>query len=300
LPILRQQPDATVFGYGDTESLDLGRFYLAQARAAFVSNFGATNYAGRPAQIVSYHTSRPWPPLRRQSTRDEPSQVLLTIDSASASLLDVTVLAEGEGAASAQHPWRAELFELPAAASDDLFSLPPASGRQRAELPNPRSPTLPDEALIALHDAVQRSQQPLYAPQLLPEQEMRSLALGLDDVRAALLYEGEFSTLAVLPADPSDAPPEGEAGPERRTGNFSYRIKAEGIDDRLPMSAAFVSMQDAGGAVQLILLDQFATPAERAAQLERTIASLQPITAANVEALSRSFYQPGAAGGASR
>lgn len=291
LPILRQQPDATFFNASSLP--DLSRFYLAQARATLPTTLGETNVAGRNAQIVAYSTDQPLPTIGRRQPTPRASRVLLTIDSATATLLDVAVLPDGEGENAAIHPWRSTLFELRETAPDTVFALPGTASNQRSSLANPRAPASFNNNVLTLQQALSRDQQPLYAPQTLPEDITRSMALGLgtgSDV--ALAFEGEFSSVLVSSASLLRS---GEAfdAPERVAGAFSYRVGSMKLGGTVPISVAQVTRSDnADFIAHVYLLNQYATDQEREAQIERIIGSLQPVTSANVDTLGRSFYTP--------
>jgi hypothetical protein len=297
LPLLRGQPLASAFARDPSEPGDLGPLYLAQARAANASFLGQTTMLGRPAYLLTYRTSQlpdqpPWP------EGGQPAQVVLTIDAQTYALLDVAVLPEGVAEGAARHPVQALQVELLESVPDDRFYLPSSPEvAQQDSVASVRFPYLQEELFLSLNDAARRSGS-LLAPQQLPDERMRGLAVAVSlDAAApvALLYEGEFQNLIVMPGSPEDGmPTEGE---ERSAGAFRYRIVEQAASGGL---VAFAYRPDTPEQrVMLILNDELSTDAERVATLEALIGSLTTVDTQTLPILRRNFHSPRAAAGRS-
>jgi hypothetical protein len=299
LTVLRVEPAATPFSRGRDDRLDVAPLYLAQAREQGAAFLGQTRMLGRPAFLLAYHPERLPSTSRRQPAESQPAQVVLTIDAETYSLLDVSVVAEGAAESSALHPFQAQVFEVLPGVPDRLWRLwADARVEQRVGLPSARAPEIPNEQVIGLDDALRRVQRPIMAPQLLPSETMRGLALSIDAGGAehvALLYEGEFQSILLAPLRDRGAFAQA-AGEERSAGAFRYRLIASGDQ---PARAAAVAFQPAapGEPMFVLLVDEYATAAEREAALDRIIGSLAPVTEQNLPDLRRIFYGPPTAGG---
>lgn len=294
LPILRQQPDRTFFEVGTPP--DLGRFYLAQARAADLSSLGSTTFHGRSARLVAYTTDQALAQGGRGS--GVAGQVVLTIDDATASLLDVTVLPAGNGVDAALHPWRAEVFELRNDAPETAFAVPQSPTRQQPTLPNPRAPFMFGGNIVSLDALIGTTQEVMYLPQSLPEPMMRGLVVERNaGEQPMVLYEGEFRSIILASADAGLSQPT-LSDTLQQAGSFDYRLGSSSMSSTTPISVALVSDRASARQIaEVYLLDQYATPAERAAALEQIVTSLEALTSDTIETLGRPFYRPEAAGG---
>jgi hypothetical protein len=289
-PLLRSLPNAAVV-FGNSWRIDMGPVYLGQARAAQVSSLGQTSYQGRPAHLLTYRAA--------SSAGGQPGRVLLTIDMQTYSLLDVALFADGESESVAQHPLRAEVLEVLDEVPDSHFAQPAAEAVSRTRLTSVYFPSLLPELSIDL-EAAGRLDGGLLVPQELPDPTMRGLVLraqrDADHQDTVIYYEGEFSSLVLLPSQNvftgDTLEPVGE---ERTVGAYRYRL----LHDRngLPRTVtAEVSQGDQPGRRLIaVLADSYATAAEREAKLEQVIASLTPLTPQNVAALQERFAASGSA-----
>jgi hypothetical protein len=300
LAVLRVEPAATPFSRGRGQRLDVVPLYLAQARAQSAVFLGQTRLLGRPAFLLAYRANQlPAASPRRTPTETTPMQVVLTIDAETYALLDVSVVAEGAAESSARHPFQAQTFEILPDVPDELWRLPADTrAEQRTGLPSARAPEIPNEQAIGLDDALRRAPRQLMAPQTLPSAAMRGLALAVEAGGAeqvALLYEGEFQSVLLAPLG-ERATIAQATGEEHSAGAFRYRI-VESADQ--PARAAAVAFQPETPDEQtyVLLVDEYATAAEREAALDRIIGSLAPVTEQNLPDLRRIFYGPPTAGG---
>lgn len=299
LPSLRSEPTAWFFSRGPLDQLDVGPLYLGQARSANASFLGRTSFLGRPAFLLTYRTERP--PMRPPS-EDRPAQIVLTIDAQTYALLDVAVIDSGAAESAAYHPIQAQRIELFAQVPDERFRLRPAADHLvRDGLQSVHMPDIPGTRAITLDDAARRSGSPLLALGRLPDQSMRGLTLAVeagDDREAVVIfYEGEFQRLMLLPrelaGDVGDRSPD-----ERSAGAFRYRLIPPPADAQTGLAAEVYPADAPEQRVLLLLVDEYASPAEREATLQQVIASLTPITEQTLPALRRNFSAPQTAGGA--
>jgi hypothetical protein len=298
LAVLRAEPAATPFAGGRGERVDIAPLYLAQARERGGALLGQTRMLGRPAYLLAYRTDQlPATAPSQQPADPAPMQVVLTIDAETYTLLEVSVVAEGQGESSALHPFQAQAFEVQPSVPDMLWQLPTdRQAEQRTGLPSARAPEIPNEQVVGLDDALRRTPRPILAPQPPPSDAMRGLALSIDaggDEHVALLYEGEFQSVLLAPL--GDRAFEQATGEERSAGAFRYRI----VENGQPARAAAVAFQPEapGESVFVLLVDGYATATEREAALGRIIGSLAPVTAQNLPDMRRIFYGPPTAGG---
>jgi len=292
-PLLRSFPNAAVV-FGENWRTDIGPVYLGQARAAQVRSLGQTSYQGRPAYLLTYRGV----PAGTPSPDGRPGQVLLTIDMQTYSLLEVALVADGESESVAQHPLRAEVLEVLDEVPDSRFAQPAAEVVSRSRLTSVYFPSLPPELSVDLEAAGRLGG--LLVPQELPDPTMRGLVLraqrDADHQDTVIYYEGEFSSLVLLPSQNvftrDTLEPVGE---ERTVGAYRYRL----LHDRngLPRTVtAEVSQGDQlGRRLIAVLADSYATDAEREAKLEQVIASLTPLTPQNVAVLRERFAASGSA-----
>lgn len=299
MPLLRGQPTGSVFRRGPQEPGDPGPLYLAQARASSPTMLGQSTLLGREVFLLTYRAAAP-PTLDGQPSGGQPIQVVLSIDAQTAALLDIAVLPDGAAEGAARHPLQALQFEIQSSVPDDRFYLPSAPDvAQQNGIASVRFPYIPGEQLLTLEDAARQSAEPLLAPQDLPDQQMRGLAVAVNrDTRAevALVYEGEFQDVLVLPyARPGSA---ADAGEERSAGEFRYRLLTNsGFQNGL----AAVVYQPAAPerSLMMVLSNEYATEAERETQLHAMIASLTPVDSRTLPVLRRNFQTPRATAGGS-
>jgi hypothetical protein len=299
LAVLRAEPTATPFAGGRGERVDTAPLYLAQAREQGAVFLGQTRMLDRPAYLLAYRTDRlPAAAARQQPAAAMPVQVVLTIDAQTYALLDVSVVAEGQAESNALHPFQAQVFEVQPSVPETLWQLPTdRRAEQRVGLPSARAPEIPNEQVIGLDDALRRTQRPILAPQPPPNDAMRGLALSIDaggDQHVALLYEGEFQSVLLAPL--GDRAFAQAAGEERSAGAFRYRIIESGQQSGRASAVAF-QPEAPDESVFVLLIDGYATPAEREDALGRIIGSLAPVTEQNLPDMRRIFYGPPTAGG---
>jgi hypothetical protein len=279
--------------------VDVAPLYLAQAREQGAAFLGQTRMLGRPAYLLAYRADRLPATSPGQPPAELPVQVVLTIDAETYALLDVSAVAEGQAESSALRPFQAQIFEVLPSVPETLWQLPTdRRAEQRAGLPSARAPEIPNEQVIGLDDALRRTPRPILAPQPLPSAAMRGLALSIDaggGEQVALLYEGEFQSILLAPLGDRSAFAQA-AGEERSAGPFRYRIVESG--EQPARAAAVVFQPEAPDeSVFVLLVDGYATAAEREAALGRIIGSLAPVTEQNLPDLRRIFYGPPTAGG---
>lgn len=298
VPLLRGQPLWAPFGRDERSPGDLGPYFLAQARAAGATLLGQTSRIGREAFLLSYETNRP-PTLPAQAAPGQPVRVLLAIDAQTYALLEVAFVATDAAEATAQHPVRAELLELLDSATDAPFRLASQPGiERRSGATSIRFPFIGNAAHLTIDAAAQRMPDKLLALTHLPDVNMRGVAISNGDSSdaqsVALLYEGEFQNVVLLPRFTVGAPE--QPGEEQIAGAYRYRI----VGDRVFAGAltAVVYRPDAPEQTTgVILSDDLATDAERRATLARMIESLVPVDARSLPALRQIFVAPAAAGG---
>jgi hypothetical protein len=300
LEVLRSEPLTTMFARGPNDLSDIAPRYLAQARATGAAYLGQTSILGRPAFLLTYHADS----LPTQSPRDAsaplPPQIVLTIDAQTSTLLDIAVVAEGTTESAALHPLQARAFEILPQAPDTLWQIS-ASARvaRRDGLPSARAPEIPSGQVIGLGEALRRATRPILALQQLPDEPMHGLAVPITDngnEHVLLLYEGQFQTILLAPTQSGDRGPS-MSGEERSAGGFRYRMVEFG-DEQAPRTAAIAFRPEAPDEHLLVMLvDEYATAAEREAALGRLIGSLTPVTEQNLPDLQRYFSGPPTAGG---
>ncbi|HEU4323719.1 MAG TPA: hypothetical protein VFS21_11270 [Roseiflexaceae bacterium] len=291
LPILRSLPGFSLIGW--SEQPDIAPLLLGQARESGVSSLGQTSYQGRTAYLLTYRTDRlALPNQNDQAPRAQ--RVLLTIDAQTYSLLNIAALADGESESSATHLLRAEQLEVLAEVPEGRF-LQTGAAQERSGPTSFQLPTLPAEALLSLEEARQQSDLPLLVPQALPDDSMRAVVVRTDNsergASIGLLYEGEHSTLMLLP-DRSFFVSDQNQGEPRTAGSFRYWLLAE--QPQQPGLLAAIIERPEADEQRLVMLFSSATSttAERDKLLEQTIASLTPLTPQNVDALKQPFAEP--------
>jgi hypothetical protein len=300
LAVLRGEPSAAMFSRGLDNLSDIAPEYLAQARAAGATYLGQASLLGRPAFLLAYRAEH-LPTEAPQAPRDgQPAQVVLTIDTQTTTLLDIAVVAEGTAESVALHPFQAQVFEILPEAPAALWQLP-ANARvvRRVGLPSARVPEIPSEQVIGLGDALRRATQPILAPQQLPDEPMRGLAVPITNngsEQVMLLYEGQFQTFMLAPAQ-GNTPSPPASGEERSAGAFRYRIVEPGEGQAPRTTAIAFRPESPEQQVMIRLVDEYATAAEREAALGQLIGSLTPVTEQNLPALQRYFSGATTAGG---
>jgi hypothetical protein len=298
LPSLRSEPTAWFFSRGPLDQVDAGPLYLGQARSEDTSFLGQTSFLGRQAFLLTYNTDQPPRPF----VSKQPVQVVLTIDAQTYALLDVAVIEAGAAESAAYHPIQAQQFELLAQVPDERFRLRSAAEHLVLDgLQSVHMPDIPGTRVIALDDAVRRSRNPLLALGQLPDESMRGLSLAVDEGNdremVVIFYEGEFQRLMLLPqelaGDLGDRSPD-----EYSAGAFRYRLIPPPTESLAGLAAEVYRADAPDQRVLLLLVDEYASPAEREARLQQVIASLTPITEQTLPALRQNFSAPQTAGGA--
>lgn len=300
IPILRSEPSATIFVRDVIDFIDISPRYLGQARSSNASFLGQTSVLGRPAFLVTYHTNQPLGRQRPQATpASRDVQVVLTIDAQTYGLLDIAILAGGEAEGTARHPLQTQQIEVVPSVASDLFTLPDTAGViHQTGVQSAHVPDIPNSRLIPLEDALRNTAQPLLAPSQLPDTNMRALALALDDSsggEVVLLYEGEFQSLLLAPGGvlDRDLPP----SEEHSAGAFRYRILPPFRQQPGTLGAEVYRPEAPNEHTMVMLVDEYATAAEREARLQGLIASLTPLTEQSLPALKPMFKQMDVAGG---
>jgi hypothetical protein len=141
---------------------------------------------------------------------------------------------------------------------------------------------------------------PLLAPQRLPSDAMRGLALPLPNDNGAagvvLIYEGEFQSVLLQPLLNRQFDPE-PTSEEHVAGDFRYRLIDLNGDRRPTLGAVVYRPAVPDESVLVMLVDEYATAQEREIALGQLIASLTPVTEQTLPALQRNFYGSSAADG---
>jgi hypothetical protein len=283
LPTLRQQPDSLVLAGSFNPGFNLERYYLNLALEAPLRDLGATQAAGRPAQLLAFESAAPFPPDPYGSFEigdDRPAQVILAIDLETKALLEARVLPpEGQEAGEVRRPWTVERFELLASLPGSRFSLPPLAGgaQSSGELVSAR---LHGEAVAALRKLTATEAPadggPLYFP-----------ADG-DGIGYSLKYEGGWTMLVRETADevvqliPFGQGPGSFAEGVRSTRRAGERVYDLIYLEELPpgrnisLATIFLSADRARG-MHLIYSHAYASQLEREARLDALIRSLAPL-----------------------
>jgi hypothetical protein len=302
-PTLRQQPDfLSIFGrrFFAIEPLDLGHFYLAQASNAELATLGSANIDGRAAQMVTYTTDQPFPlqferfgDVRDTPLEPAPSQVILTIDLRTYTLLDVTVVAQSDSAAIAQHPWRATTVAIESTTPPDLFTLAPADLQETfTGLLSVRSPFIYSfgEEPLSLDEALRVADETVYMPSQLPDPAIRGAVFNMY-TELLFLYEGPFHSLIVGRSSGEDfANFESE---ERVANGFRYRLASTEEVPYPDMHLVVVNPpNDPTDTIIIAYMAPYESPQTVEASLDTIIGSLQPLTEENLNTLGQHFYQP--------
>jgi hypothetical protein len=299
LAVLRGEPSSNPFTRGRPGPADIAPLYLAQARAAGAAFLGQTSTLDRPAYLLAYRAAR-LPALPGQTEPpDQPARVVLTIDAQTSALLEVAVAADGVGESSAVYPLQAQVFEVLPNVAESLWRLPTTTRvEQQAGLPSARAPEISSALAIGLADVLRRAQQPVFAPRQLPSADMRALAVPIRDNGAeqmVLLYEGEFQSIMLRPLGraASDLPGTGE---EHSAGEFRYRM-VDFSNQRSSAAAVVYRPETPDDALLVMLVDAYATEAERENTLGQIVGGLTPLTEQTLPELQRNFYDSSTAGG---
>lgn len=282
-----------IFGTGRSRS-EISGLYLAQARTLGATLLGRTSTGGREAWLLRYTTDR----LPNDTAAGPQRQVLLSIDTQVAALLNITVLAEGASESTTYQPWRAELVEVLDQVPEPQFAFAQTANVQT--IVGPHSvllPNVPTSSFTSLLEAQRSSQQPLLAPRT-PPASTRGVVLEFQrgsNARYGLLYEGEFQNLVIFPGDigRSSEPLENE---EHVIGDYRYRLATPPNPWRGGMLAFVYRPETPQERTSVLLMDDYATPSEREQHLRTLLESLAPVTAANVDSLSAQFAASSQAG----
>lgn len=185
MPLLRQLPYTG--GLGDTriDQRHLDLTLLAQARRNGATPLGITVWQGRSAAILS-------------SSADDGSRTILTLDRATASLLEARVIPGSTASSQPRTVWQADLFEVVSRAEmpRGVFELSP----RKNTLPkiNPRQFMLSPLANLNMTTALAVSTLPL--PQRLPEPSILAYVRSRDRGYSSMLqiYESQWSSAAIV------------------------------------------------------------------------------------------------------
>jgi len=112
----------------------------------------------------------------------------------------------------------------------------------------------------------------------------------------ALLYEGEFQSIMLLPSEiiRYSGPTPGE---EYSAGPFRYRLLPDFMRQSFGLAAQVYRPETPDKWVLLLLVDEYATRAEREATIQQVIASLTPVTEQTLPVLRPKFEGLDAAAG---
>lgn len=185
MPLLRQLPFTGSFGDSRIDQRYLDLTLLAQAQRNGVTLLGTTGWQGRPAALLS-------------STTSDGSRMILTLDQATASLLEARIMPEMDGATTARTVWQADLFEVVTRAQlpRGVFEL---SARKHV-LPkiNPRQFMLSPLANLDINTALATSALPV--PQHFPQPPLLAYIRNIERGNAATMqmYESVWSSVAIL------------------------------------------------------------------------------------------------------
>ena len=295
LPVLRSVL-MPISLYGNQRAQpEISSLYLAQASASQPVVLGRSSVAGREATLLRYSTNQ-------LPTEDQPGrarEVLLSFDNQLHALLDVTVVESGSSESVAYRPWRAEQIEVLDNVPDSQFSFDSVAAQQ---VNGPRSitmPTIPDRFFTTLDTARRESSQPLLLPTTLPD-AMRGLVINRRASSApnqfTAFYEGEFRSLLLSQDSLFSANNITWRGGEETIGNYRYRIADAFGAFRNSAAAEVYPLDKPNERTNIVLIDAYSTPAAREQQLRRIVASLAPVTDANVASFQRSMV-PMANGG---
>lgn len=296
LPTLRGMPtNASTFWYSTFS--DITPFYLKQARISDVRSLGATTYAEQPAFLFTYQsTSSPLPFYsQNETTHDQPTQVLLTIDAETYTLLDITLLADGTTESAPTQILQTEHIEVLEQVEDSEFLLPSIQNTITYDRIPGILPFIDSEEIATLEEAQAMFGDGLMVPQTLPENTLRGfIFLSGEDIagaRTTLFYEGEFQNAIIWQnSQQSNSFPEGfEVAEEYEVGPFRYRILEETDFEEFAGIAAVYHQDQPNDPFGIMIMDLYATEAEHQAQLEQIIASLTFVTPQNISELQSQF-----------
>ncbi|NOK61693.1 MAG: hypothetical protein GFH27_549313n101 [Chloroflexi bacterium AL-W] len=298
VPMLRGMPTNASNLWHYTFS-DIAPFYLKQARTNNVHSLGITIYAERPTFLLTYQTTSSLLPSYNQNetTQDQPIQVLLSIDAETYTLLDVTLLGDGTTESAPSQILRTEHIEALDQVDESEFILAPAQDSITYErLPSVQLPVMATENTVTLEETWKGFGETLLVPQTLPEGTLRGFIFPLDEgseggTEAGLFYEGEFQNTIIWQSNqPYDSVPEEfEDAEEYRIGSFRYRITQYDGHKDLTSVAIVYHIDQPDTMLMIMLMDIYATEAERQAQIAQIIASLTPVTPANIQELQSQF-----------
>jgi hypothetical protein len=291
---LRSQPHESSLFNSYEQFYDISLGYLVQARERNASFMGRTLLNGREAYRLLYST-----PLLPDEPSDIESdqiwQVLLTLDSQTLSVLDITVIGNQQGEYTSEQVLKMVEFEVLNEVDESLWQLEPSNlAISRQGLTSLLVPMIPAEQVIGLEDAMQRVAQPMYVPQKLPSpMKATMIALGNDDSLDVLqLYEGAYQGLAIVRASllgyQSASLLEGEYTENGLRYRFISPYEFPGAQ-----SAALVYLDDGSNDVLLVLLiDPFSSVSQRQAIISNTIAGLTVLSGENITQIQQTFLTP--------
>jgi hypothetical protein len=185
MPLLRQLPYTGGLGDARIDQRFLDLTLLAQVRRAGATRLGTTLWQGRPATLLS-------------SAAADGARTILTIDQATASLLQARIVPATGGSATARTVWEADVFELVTRAEmpRGVFELSP----RETVLPkiNPRQFMLSPLSNLDVNSALAISRLP--APQQLPEPSILAYVRSRDRSYTSIIqmYESLWSSVAIV------------------------------------------------------------------------------------------------------
>lgn len=229
MPLLRQLPYTG--GLGDTriEQRHLDLTLLAQARRNGATPLGTTIWQGRPAAIVS-------------STADDGSRMILTVDQATASLLEARVMPDRATAAEPRTVWQADLFEVVTRAElpRGLFELSPR--KNTLSKINPRQFMLSPLANLNMTTALAVTSLPL--PRQLPEPSILAYVRSRDRGYSSMLqiYESQWSSAAIV--TPRQAEQAQQRTLDQRFAHGRYALIEHNLPDATAIEFSMSGAQD--------------------------------------------------------
>lgn len=185
MPLLRQLPYTGGLGDLRIDQRHLDLTLLAEARRNGATPLGATIWQGRPAALLS-------------SSAADGSRMLLTLDQATASLLEARIMPDRASASEARTVWQADLFEVIPRAElpRGVFELSPR--KNTLSKINPRQFMLSPLANLNMTTALTVGTLPL--PQQLPEPSILAYVRSRDRSYSSMLqiYESQWSSAAIV------------------------------------------------------------------------------------------------------
>lgn len=275
--------------------------YITQARASNPVYLGRSTFQDRAAYLISYRTERLSAQLPDSSMANMPVQVILTIDAQTYAVLDVAVVLDGVAESVPVRPVQIEQIALLNEVDESIWRITSNPWvRQLNGLPSVRIPEVLGQQRVPIDNVLQRVSKPLLAPQQLPDTSMRGMAIALSDSdpnSTMLLYEGEFTTFALLPLQHTMTNVLGSFEHEYEVGPYRYvQIMGDGLEDSSITMLVF-STETPEEQYMLFLLSEQSTATERVDALSTLIGSLTPLTSENLPSLQHHFNALLTAGG---